>query len=41
MSEDEGLICAYLLNENGGSREVGWTEVRGWKPEAGPVWTIE
>lgn len=38
MSEDDGLICAYLLDGKGGGREVGWAEVRGWKPEAGPVW---
>ena len=38
MSEQDGLICAYMLDGKGGGQAVGWTDVRGWRPEAGPVW---
>jgi hypothetical protein len=41
MGEDDDLICAYLLDRKGGGPETDWPEVHGWRPEAGPVWTIE
>jgi zinc transporter len=34
----EGLVHAYLLDGNGGGREVGWTEVRAWTADAGVLW---
>lgn len=38
MSDQGGLVCAYVLDGQGGGREVGWSEVHHWTPEAGPVW---
>lgn len=39
MAEDkEGLVCAYLLDGEGGGREVGWREIGAWKPEDGYLW---
>jgi zinc transporter len=35
---DSGLICAYLLDGTGSGREVGWDEVRSWKPDTGLIW---
>jgi len=35
---EQGLIYAYLLDGNGGGREIGWTEARGWTPEMGVLW---
>jgi zinc transporter len=34
----DGLICAYLLDGGGGGRELGWTEIRSWRPEQGLLW---
>ena len=33
-----GLICAYLLDGNGGGELLSWESVRSWKPEDGPIW---
>lgn len=38
MSDQDGLICAYLLDGAGGGREVGWPEVRAWREEDGLLW---
>jgi zinc transporter len=38
MSDSEGLICAYLLDGKGNGKEIGWDEVRSWKPEQGVLW---
>jgi len=38
MPDSNGLICAYLLDGAGSGREIGWEEVRGWKPERGVIW---
>ena len=38
MSEQAGLIYAYILNGSGGGDEVGWDEVRRWQPQDGPLW---
>ena len=40
MGEDaeQGLVYAYLLDGNGGAREVGWPDVRGWTPDKGVIW---
>jgi zinc transporter len=35
---DDGLVCAYLRGPDGRWREVGWVEVRDWKPEQGLLW---
>lgn len=34
----EGLICAYLLDGRGGGQELGWPEIRAWRPEQGLLW---
>lgn len=33
-----GLICAYLLDGEGGGEQLSWDLVRAWKPEDGPLW---
>ncbi len=38
MAADDGLICAYLLDGRGGGREIGWAEVRQWRPDQGLLW---
>jgi zinc transporter len=38
MTDDDGLICAYLLDGRGGAREMGWPEVGAWKAEDGILW---
>ncbi len=38
MNEQNGLICAYMLDGKGGGREVGWSQVRDWSPDAGHIW---
>jgi zinc transporter len=35
---EDGLICAYLLDSRGGGREIGWPEIRAWRPEQGLLW---
>jgi zinc transporter len=38
MSEAEGLIAAYTLDGQGNGHEIGWTEIRSWKPDEGELW---
>ena len=38
MSKDTNLICAYLLDGEGGGRSLGWPEIQAWKPEDGVLW---
>jgi zinc transporter len=38
MTEDDGLICAYLLDGRGGGRAVGWTEIASWREQDGLLW---
>lgn len=38
MSDDVSLICAYLLDGEGGGRPLDWPEIRQWKPEDGVLW---
>ena len=38
MSEDGGLICAYLLDGRGGGRALAWPEIASWRPEDGLLW---
>lgn len=35
---DNGLICAYLIDEQGGGRALDWEEIRAWQPEQGLLW---
>jgi zinc transporter len=34
----DGLLCAYLLDGQGGARKLDWEAVAQWKPEQGPIW---
>ena len=36
--QNRGLLFAYILDGNGGGREVGWPEINSWKPEDGTLW---
>ena len=38
MSDDDGLICAFVLDGEGGGREVGWPEIEAWQPGQGLLW---
>ncbi len=38
-TQDEGLICAYLLDGKGGGRSIEWNDVRQWKADKhSPIW---
>ncbi len=36
--QDDGLICAFVLDGRGGGRPLGWAEIRTWRPEDGVLW---
>lgn len=38
MSDDDGLVRAYLLDGAGGGRPLDWPGVRRWVPEEGFLW---
>lgn len=38
MSNDDGLVCAYLHSQGGNWREIGWDHLRAWKPGDGLLW---
>ncbi len=38
MIEQNGLLCAVILDGQGGGREIGWPEIRAWKEEQGVLW---
>ena len=38
MGADNGLICAYALDGQGGGREVGWPEIQAWRAGDGLLW---
>lgn len=38
MGDEDGLICAYLLDRAGGGLEVDWAAIRSWRPEQGLLW---
>jgi zinc transporter len=38
MTEDDSLICAYLLDGRGGGHPVGWTEIASWRAQDGLLW---
>jgi zinc transporter len=38
QEKQDSLICAYILDGQGGGREVWWPDVDGWTPEAGLLW---
>jgi zinc transporter len=38
MSDDTGLLYAYLLNGQGGGQKVDWDQVKPWEPQQGVLW---
>ncbi|MDH3597203.1 MAG: zinc transporter ZntB [Rhodospirillales bacterium] len=38
MSEQDGLICAVILDGKGGGREIGWPEIESWSADQGILW---
>src|SRR5262245_48819547 len=38
QEKQDSLICAYILDGQGGAREVWWPEVDAWQPETGLLW---
>jgi len=36
--ESTGLICAYLMDGEGGAKKLSWQDLDQWKPENGPLW---
>lgn len=38
MAPPEDLVCAFLKATDGAWKEVGWPEIRSWKPEDGLLW---
>jgi zinc transporter len=38
MTNDDGLIAAYILDEKGGGQRVGWKEIQQWTPTDGLLW---
>lgn len=35
---DDGLICAFLRPSDGDWREIGWDEIKSWRPDDGLIW---
>jgi zinc transporter len=35
-----GAVYAYLLDRQGGGREISWQNVRKWRPEEGVLWLV-
>ena len=38
MSNDNGLVCAYVFDGAGGGRDVGWDQIMAWQPSQGVLW---
>ena len=38
MTDQDGLICAVILDGQGGGREIGWPEIQAWTPDQGILW---
>ena len=36
--KQESLICAYILDGQGGGRDVWWPDVDSWTPDVGVLW---
>src|SRR5210317_1598146 len=35
---NDGLIAAYILDEKGGGRQIGWDGIDSWQPDQGLLW---
>ena len=38
MSENDGLLFAYILDGKGGGKQIDWNDIQAWKPEHGVLW---
>jgi zinc transporter len=38
MSSNEGLVCAFLLDGEGGAKQIDWAAVEKWQPDDGLLW---
>ena len=38
MTDNHGLLYAYLLNGQGGGENLDWHTVKNWAPEHGVLW---
>lgn len=38
MSDEDGLVCAYIQSADGKWREVDWDAIRNWRPGNGLLW---
>ncbi len=38
MDQVDGLLFAYVLDGEGGGREIDWPGIKAWKPEDGVLW---
>ena len=38
MSDNDGLVHAYVLDGNGGGKKIGWSEIRTWSEVDGTLW---
>ncbi len=38
MSDTDGLVCAFVLDGNGGGRPLDWDGIRAWQPADGVMW---
>ena len=38
MNHQDGLICACVLDGEGGGREVSWPDIDAWGPDQGVLW---
>ena len=38
MSDEDGLMHAYVLDGAGGGRRVEWAEIQAWRPGSGALW---
>jgi zinc transporter len=39
MAQGDGLLFAYVLDGDGGGRELDWPGIEAWTPENGVLWT--
>jgi len=38
MTEENGLVAAYLLDGRGGGKQLQWDDVKNWTSDAGTIW---
>ena len=38
MTEENGLVAAYLLDGRGGGKQIQWNDVKNWTSDTGTIW---